>query len=406
MRKLFYYIKMTNITPLHIGNGDNTLTDQDVIKDKAGKFFIPGTTLAGCFRHYLNDEDRKLFNPTYKESKHNDQMFKQSPFFISDALVEEDITYETRDGIALDENKITKDGNKYDYEIVPAGHHFHFRIEVFDRDDNDALELIVNDCLSALGHQDIRLGYKTTRGLGNFEIERVGRCIFDQTNYQDYLSFDPYHLSSYKLYELKELKSRFLNIDVSLKQNGGLSIRTYQTKKEESDFIHIQSNGNSVIPGTSWNGLFRRQFKYYLDLYKDYNSIDLKMSEVFGASLDQEDKVKSNIYFKESIIQDGEGIAMVRNRINRFDSSTIQGSLYKETACYNGKTTLSISLNIESIKDAQKIETIKEILLLIIKDLDQGFIALGGETAIGRGLFKVEKVMIDDECVCLEDAVC
>ena len=37
MRKLFYYIVMTNTTPLHIGNGDNTFTDLDVIKDKEGK---------------------------------------------------------------------------------------------------------------------------------------------------------------------------------------------------------------------------------------------------------------------------------------------------------------------------------------------------------------------------------
>ena len=132
MRKLFYYIVMTNTTPLHIGNGDNTFTDLDVIKDKEGKFFIPGTTLAGCFLHSLNEENQKLFNPTVDEN-----MTKQSPFFISDALVEEEsISYETRDGIALDENKITIDGNKYDYEIVPAGCHFRFRIEVFDRDEN------------------------------------------------------------------------------------------------------------------------------------------------------------------------------------------------------------------------------------------------------------------------------
>lgn len=49
MKKMFYYIKMKNTTPLHIGNGSSTFTDLDVIKDKEGKFFIPGTSLTGCF---------------------------------------------------------------------------------------------------------------------------------------------------------------------------------------------------------------------------------------------------------------------------------------------------------------------------------------------------------------------
>lgn len=96
---------------------------------------------------------------------------------------------------------------------------------------------------------------------------------------------------------------------------------------------------------------------------------------------------------------------MVRNKINRYDNSTIKGGLYKEESCYNGTTELEITLNKRSL-NSQQIEIIKKILLLVIKDLDQGFIALGGETSIGRGLFKVEKVMIDDKCVCLEDEVC
>ena len=62
MKKMFYYIKMKNTTPLHIGNGSSTFTDLDVIKDKEGKFFIPGTSLTGCFYHFLDDEDKKIIN--------------------------------------------------------------------------------------------------------------------------------------------------------------------------------------------------------------------------------------------------------------------------------------------------------------------------------------------------------
>lgn len=397
MRKLFYYISMTNTTPLHIGNGDNTLTDLDVIKDKEGKFFIPGTTLAGGFLHSLNEEDRELFNPIVDKN-----MTKQSPFFISDALVEEEtIDYETRDGIALDENKITKDGNKYDYEIVPAGYHFRFRIEVFDRDENVLYEKLVDQILASIDNQDIRLGYKTSRGLGAFKVERVGFKVFNKDNYNDYFNFDSHQLDNYDLYEYEALASKYLNMKISLKQQGGLSIRAYQTKKGEADFIHIHSRNKPIIPGTSWNGLFRKQFNYYLKLLPQ----GIEIENVFGTDIDSEDKIKSNIYFKESTINDYEILSMVRNKINRYDNSTIKGGLYKEESCYNGTTELEITLNKRSFS-SQQIEIIKNILLLIIKDLDEGFIALGGETSIGRGLFKVEKVMIDDECVCLEDTVC
>lgn len=403
MKKMFYYIKMKNTTPLHIGNGNSTFTDLDVIKDKEGKFFIPGTSLTGCFYHFLDDEDKKIFNPVDHK-----KMPKQSSFFISDAVVEEkEIAYETRDGIALDENKITKDKNKYDYEIVPAGYHFHFRIEVLNRDEKNDYDLIVNNCLAAINNQDIRLGYKTTRGLGNFQIEKVGLKVFDSTNYQNYFEFDPYQEENYDEYKYTPLISRYLNIQVYLKQKGGLSIRTYQTKKGEADFVHIHSAKKPVIPGTSWNGLFRKQFKYYLDLYKAHNEkCCLNMSEVFGATIEQKEKIKSNIYFEESIIENNEDITMVRNRINRFDNSTMLRNLYKETVCYNGSTILNISLNIGNINDYNKIKLIEEILLLIIKDLHCGFIALGGETAIGRGLFEVEKVIFGNKCIYMEEDIC
>ena len=67
---------------------------------------------------------------------------------------------------------------------------------------------------------------------------------------------------------------------------------------------------------------------------------------------------------------------------------------------------LNISLNIGNINDYNKIKLIEEILLLIIKDLHCGFIALGGETAIGRGLFEVEKVIFGNKCIYMEEDIC
>lgn len=402
MRKLFYYIKMSNISPVHIGNGDNTYTDLDVIKDKFNAFFIPGTSLAGCIYHSLSENEREIFNPIDK-----DGMNKQSPFFISDAtMMENQNNIEIRDGIALTLDKLTKDGNKYDFEIVPAGHKFVFRIEVMDREDNGDYERIIDYILASFENHDIRIGYKTTRGLGVFNVDYVGQKIFDQNNFEEYFNFDNMDETQYNKYEIKPLKSKYLTIKVDLKQRGGISIRSYQTKKGEADFIHIQSAKKPVIPGTSWNGLFRKSVYNYLSLIQEDS--DLKIQDIFGSRIEDEDRIKSKIYFSESIIENYELITMVRNQVNRFDGSTIDGSLYKEEGCFWGNTRLTISLNKEGFS-YEELEYIKEILLMIIKDIDNGFLALGGETSIGRGMFSVGRISVDDEQIDitnLEDGLC
>lgn len=402
MRKLFYYIEISNISPVHIGNGNSDYTDLDVIKDKSNVFFIPGTSLAGCIFHSLPENDRKIFNPLDSNG-----MNKQSPFFVSDAkMIEGQKNVEIRDGIALTLDKVTKDGNKYDFEIVPAGHKFVFRIEVMDREDNEDYERIIDYILASFENHDIRIGYKTTRGLGIFNIDYVGQKIFDQHNFEEYFNFDNMDIAQYNKYEIKPLKSKYLTIKVDLKQRGGISIRSYQTKKEKADSIHIHSAKKPVIPGTSWNGLFRKSVYHYLSFIQD--DLDLKIQDIFGSEIEDEDRIKSKIYFSESTIENYELITMVRNQINRFNGSTIDGSLYTEESCYGGNTSLTISLKKDEFSN-EELEYIKEILLLIIKDIDNGFIALGGQTSIGRGLFLVEHIFVDDEQIdlnSLEDILC
>ena len=136
--KIYYYIRMKLLSPISVGNGDDFLTDHDCIKNSKGIPFIPGSTLAGVFLHYLSNENKEIFIP-----KINDE-FKQSPYFISDANVYKEnhtdrVNTSIRDGIKLDENKITEDGAKFDFEIVETGTTFDFRIEITIRE-NDNIE--------------------------------------------------------------------------------------------------------------------------------------------------------------------------------------------------------------------------------------------------------------------------
>ena len=82
--------------------------------------------------------------------------------------------------------------------------------------------------------------------------------------------------------------------------------------------------------------------------------------------------------------KDGKYVNMpiIRNRINRFDASTVNGALYSEIACFNGYTELE--LYIEKKEDWMALTA---LLCLIVKDIQNGYLAIGGQTAVGRGIF-------------------
>ena len=75
-------------------------------------------------------------------------------------------------GIKLDENKITEDGAKFDFEIVETGTTFDFRIEITVRE-NDNIEnmkKIVDIILNGINNGEILFGYKSKRGYGKAKI--------------------------------------------------------------------------------------------------------------------------------------------------------------------------------------------------------------------------------------------
>ena len=417
MKKVFYYIRLKNVSPLHIGNGDSTFTDDDLIKDKEGSFYIPGTGMAGSIVHYLSDDEKEVFFPAAKDS--NGKVIDknaQCPVYISDAVLSEDKhAVEKRDGIQLTRDKITVDGAKYDYEILPAGYEFVWRVEIVERKPSDSeLENIFEHALAAIENHNISIGFKTTRGLGRLEVLSAGKKTFDEKNIEEYFRFNLYDEKDYAdiTEEIKETakteKGRFTKISVPLTQKGGISIRAYNTEKGDADYEHIKSAGRPVIPGTSWNGLLRHKFLEYAEesgLYSDYGfkSAEDFVNYIFGYVVTGKDAVKekSRIQIEESVITGGDEPVFTRNRINPFSAATVNGALYKERTVYGGKCRLNIMVP----EDIDAKDLVLQFIKLFINDLHNGFAAIGGETSIGRGMFtvgyerdgKTEDVLLDGE---------
>lgn len=407
--KVYYYVRIELQSPLSVGNGDDFLTDHDCVRNGNGDIFIPATSLAGVFSHFLNEEHRKLFAPMK-----NDE-YIQSPYFISDAFLYNEnandlVKTSIRDGVKLLENKTAEKGAKYNFEVVETRSIFDFRIEVTIREENsyspEEMKKLIDIILNGLNDGETLIGLKSKRGYGKVKIIDVKSKIFTSKDLTDLLKFDKFNIEMYDDYKIKEEinESKYDHIDVCLKQLGGLSIRKYSATANNADFEHIKSNGKPIIPGTSWCGLIRRQIQNYLDedIFKELNiSTDVWFGNV---NSDKKTSQASNIIVEESQIENSKEITLTRNKIDRFSGSVANRALFTEKAVFGGTTKLSLKVRKE-IKTNEKNTQILGMLALVIKDIDNGIIALGGQTSIGRGLFKVTECKINGETFDLEQYI-
>lgn len=405
--KIYYYVRMELLSPISIGNGDDLLTDHDCLRNSKGVPFIPGTSLAGVFSHYLSDEMLALFTPKIGDE------YKQSPYYISDANIvlddkKRNVSTSIRDGVKLKPDKIAEDGAKFDFEIVESSTKFDFRIEVIvrDHDNIDKMKKVVDVILHGLNSGEILLGYKSKRGYGKVKIEDVKIKEFTKNSLEEMLLFDKYQMDKYDQYSIPDIdnENKYDYIEVHLRQVGGISIRKYSAKAGEVDFEHVTSNGKPVIPGTSWNGLIRRQIAEYLD-DDIISNCCVKINDWFGEAKKRDTTGRaSNIIIEESIIQDAKRIQITRNKISRFSAGVSNRALFSEVSYFNGDTVLGIKVK-KSIEEDPDNSRIIGLISLVIKDIDNGFIALGGQTAIGRGLFKVLKVTLNGNEFNLDTAI-
>lgn len=415
-KRMVFYIKVKLASPLSVSSGDDEWTDSDVLKNADEKPFVPGSSLAGAMRAYLGYDKTKNCFMGYSDEHANGKM---SSLFISDLEFDGDTTLSVRDGVKLDDNKTAVDGSKYDIEIIEAGAKAYFYMELTIRayDDENSMISEIKKIFHGLDSGEIRLGKKKTRGLGELKIEKIKSESYDKNNYTEYENAFNKNIWENKLDRKSEWVSdnenQMIHVKVPLKLAGGISIRQYAGIKGEPDFVHICSNGKPVIPGSSMAGAIRHRIDIILrDLYLKEsrdgkyteNTIDRfkekadeeerkeSIEKAFGY-VNGKDSVISNIIFSEAIIEDAKKLTSVRTAVSRFESSAKNGSLYKEETYVGGTTNIEIT-----IRKNEKAKWILGLLLLAVKDLQNGLLSVGGQTAIGRGIFSENgPISIDGE---------
>lgn len=401
-KKIYYRIVFQLASALSVGSGENQYSDGDIVRDSAGDPFIPGSSLAGIYRSFLEEKDAEYYFGTAK----NEEKGAGSRILVYDAKLyhpgkESFYRSVLRDCVALDEWKTGREGSKFDFEVVEPGAEFvtylEQNCETGDRDIGEELAGIwIN--------RQIHIGRKTMRGLGSIRKVMVWRKDFDLAKQADldmWLDFDMYReedwtdtdIEEKKVQEIKREKA--VSIKFTLRQKGGISIRRYTTKvsdgKNQPDSEQLTcimgKDGEEIpyIPGSSWSGTFRHHMESLIPgCTKDY----------FGSC-----EKRSTVRFDESFIKGASAKILTRNAVDRFTGSVIETALFTEKMWYGGKTVLHLEIPEDSDLE------FKQALAASLVDLHMGILSVGGLTAIGRGIFEGEELVINDKQITVNDVM-
>ncbi len=391
MTKIYYRIEFELASALSVGSGENYYSDGDVLRNSAGRPFIPGSSLAGIYRALLPAKEAERY---FGDRQENDKGI-ESKVLVYDAQLHDKKGFchtSVRDCVALDEWKTNKKGCKFDFEVVEPGAVF---VTYLEQNSSDGDRDIGEDIACAWAHHKIHIGKKTMRGLGSIDKVTVWKRTFDfSKELEEWLNeFDMYKESCWEGKEWKIPESSVgrdaFSIVVELKQKSGISIRRYTTEVKQENSVQPDmeqltyiNDKKPYIPGTSWAGVFYHHMEKLLPG---------STADYFGTG--SEKKKKSVIRFGESRIEKAAPKTLTRNAVDRFTGGVVDKALFTEKMWYGGNTELSI----EILADVSR--QFRQVLAASIADLHMGIMAVGGLTAVGRGLFIVTGITVNGHAV-------
>ena len=388
------YAKGTLIleSPLILGSGRDDLSDNDALRDWGGQLFLPGTSLAGVIRDCIETNYSKYADELFGKKGADSTICKIS---IYDAHPVTTIITSIRDGVALDqETKTAIDRSKYDYEIIEPKAEFEFRMETVVRVGETLVEEGVKTILFELSEGNINLGAKTTRGFGKIKLnkETINFVSLDLTKEEDIKSWINWNWTIMNnKFDFKPVcpsSKEEIVIDQEFQIPYSLMIRHYETDPSGLDMAQLAyADKTPIIPGTSWTGVLRHGAYAILEELGVANPNNL-LDKLFGfVKKDTKQAARSRIIVNESLIKDSLSMNTFRNKIDRFTGGTVNSALFEEAPVYGG--TVKLEIKIRQANNEASWE--RALIQMVLQDMADGILPVGGETAIGRGILHADR---------------
>ncbi len=406
-------------TVAHFGGDETGIADMCLLQDANGKPFIPGASIAGAARSYLAQQC--LTWDTYKkgiagETPELKRLFggadkddTMSALIVADATcVTEKPTTFIRDGVRIvAESGTAVDKAKFDVEVVERDTEFKIDLECIIRkaDVHQETELrnLFFGLLHAFEQGEIRLGARTRRGYGRGKVESWETRELRMKNKNHVLTWLSNDVMTRNNKDLtpQPLASNqsYIHIAADFELRTSLLIRSASVDpsapvEEVPDMTHLLSNGEPVVPGTSFAGAFRHRAALIanaLNWNKQIEDGDA-VCEIFGPVHEQDgdntqsDLWMSRILIDERLVKSADLVWQNRVAIDRFTGGSLQNALFNEKPIYPlplkqmENRHIQLTLTLEEPDNAEI-----GLLLLTLRDFWTGHAALGGETSNGRG---------------------
>lgn len=423
-------------TAAHFGGGPGNVTDMAIIRDaRTGGPILPGTSIAGALRSHLADvlggyrtpEDARVAR-LFGVARGQD-LGTQSPLIVFDSIgaLPDARPIEIRDGVQIDARRGTaEEHKKFDLEVLPAGTSFPIRFDlVVSRADEERelLSLLVA-ALDGLASGDVALGARRSRGLGAVRSIEWQARRHDLSSREGWLAWllDENEdgstaraqnaraacaglLGGDPLIEPRDRRRRVV-IEAELFLVGGLLVRDAPAIPDAPDVVQLRSAGLSVLPGTSVAGVLRNRAGRIARIAREGKGDDEQwVEQLFGPRMtggtDSEagERFASRLRVTENVVDGGARSRVSRVRIDRFTQGVVPGALLEEEPEGGGR--VRVCLELREPKPGQL-----GLVLLVLKDLLTGDLAVGGTSSVGRGRFQGTALLrLDDgQCVQLDPA--
>ena len=415
VRRLYARGKWELESVAHFGGDETGIADMCLLRDENGEPFIPGATIAGAVRSLLAQQSQPWTDyKNRKETRELKDFFggagkdnTMSTLIVADAIcVSKPVVTSIRDGVRIiGKSSTAADKAKFDVEVLERGTEFEVSVECVMRngDGQSKFEKLFFALLHIFQQGEVRLGARTRRGYGRGKVASWEIRDLQMNNAQDviaWLTGDPWARpeSSLNPCALQTDQRRCFRIEAYFNLHTSLLIRSVSADPDAPDMVHLSSNGEPVVPGTSFAGAFRHRAALIANILGWH---DHALDEMFGPVHEQQSTNQqselwaSRVWVEEHLIKNVEARWQDRVAIDRFTGGSLQSALFNEKPVY------PISMAEESTSNVQLILSLEEpekaeigLLLLTLRDFWHGHAALGGETSIGRGTLKGIKAQV------------
>lgn len=397
-------------TPLKVGsNAMDFWQDSPVQKDWNGLPMILGTSIAGVLR---KEFDKNLVDDIFGKDT-------GSKVIISNALLldekgrvcEELLLRKTpflqifdhlpiREHTAIDDKGVTRNGAKFDEEVVYKGTRFKFSIEFIEED-----KKTFEDILNLLKNPAFRLGGGSTKGFGKFKVYDIKTA---------YLPLDSYSSSL----NGSEVSTSFGG---EAKASLSKTHTTYILKIKPDDFFMFGSGfGDSdadmtpvfekvvdyekgklsdkqvLIPASSIKGAIAHRTTYHYNrlnkLFIGNSEAKKSIASIFGEAKNSKQKIdgsKGKLLISDcfkAFDETKQTKSFDHVSIDRFTGGAIEGALFQEKTISDDGEGYEIEILLEKIDDEVATKAFESAL----KDITTGMLSLGGATTKGHGVFNGE----------------